>query len=83
MTPLQYLGHSEPSADEIALRDMLHEYAVRQFKQGHGFDYRGDASEPPDRHNNKIKAFADLLHSQKHPPPTKEVEDWLNAEVFE
>ncbi|KAF9452835.1 hypothetical protein P691DRAFT_148528 [Macrolepiota fuliginosa MF-IS2] len=61
---------------------MLSEYAKGQFKQGFGFDYAGDHSEPPDRHGDRVKGFAELFQTQRHPPPEKDVEAWLDAEVF-
>lgn len=61
---------------------MLFEYAKEEFRQGFGFNYAGDASQPSDKHG-KVKGIAELFQTKRHPPPDQDVENWLNAEVLQ
>lgn len=69
--------------DFLSLQNMLYEYASKKFQTNFGFAYNGHQSNPPDRSpGGGVRGYFEVLQANTRPSSVKEVEDWLNAEVF-
>ena len=70
-------------ADPATLKQFMLEYSSQEFKKAFGFDYKGKDSTPPNKkEGGKVDGYAELLNIKSYPATEKEVQDWMDAEVF-
>lgn len=70
-------------ADPAKLKEFMLSYSSQEFKKKFGFDYLGKQSTPPNKKpGGKVDAYEELLQVKSYPAVEKEVQEWMDAEVF-